>query len=79
MSARDVISQCLWHHATTPTADAILTALRAAGYVVVPREPTDEMMFAGAQALAMEMQAPSGVLMGIGYAAMLSAAEGDAP
>jgi hypothetical protein len=71
-SARDVIGQCLWHHATTPTADAILAALRAAGYVVVPSEPTEAMVQAAAKQCG-------GGFYRQPYRAMLSAAEGDAP
>ena len=46
-------------------ARAVITAMRDA---------TDAMMFAGAKALEMEMQAPSATLMGIGYFVMTDAA-----
>lgn len=46
MSARDVIAQTndqnRWGKIGTNNADAILSALTAAGYAVVPREPTVE-------------------------------------
>lgn len=57
---------------------AVTSAERAmadAGWRMVRATPTDAMCFAGAKALD-EMQAPSAVLMGIGYLAML--AEDDA-
>jgi hypothetical protein len=38
------------------------------------REPTDAMAFAGANALAMEMQAPSPTLMAVGFVAMIDEA-----
>ena len=45
--------------------------------IVAMREPTDEMMFAGAKALEGELQTPSAVLMGIGFSAMIDAALAD--
>jgi hypothetical protein len=58
------------------SADAIIAALRTAGYVVAPREPTIDMEVAATEAwlcvAAMEDRAA------VIYRAMLSAAEGDA-
>ena len=50
MSARDVIAGCLWHYRAIPSADAILAALHAAGYAVVPVKPTEAMNIAGREA-----------------------------
>lgn len=62
MSARDVIAlsphktetvlasgtRCAVHGIVgTDTADAILAALEAAGYAVVPKEPTSDMLLEG--------------------------------
>ncbi len=62
-------------------ADAILAALAAAGYAVVPREPTKQAIYAGGdvitrsvQAMAMEEHAPDDVAEAA-YRAMLAAAE----
>lgn len=66
MSARDVIAGVFGSHfAAGSTADAILSALSAAGYAVVPREPTEAMIVAGEQE----------PLMSDAYRAMLAAGE----
>ena len=52
---------------------------RARRAIAAMREPTDSQCFAGAKALAMEMQAPSATLMGIGYSAMIGAVLGETP
>lgn len=49
-SAKEVISDAIHLPSARKCdeyADAILAALDSAGYVVVPREPTDEMVVAG--------------------------------
>lgn len=51
MSKRDAIASVFGSHpAAGSTADAILSALTAAGYAVVPREPTEEMLQDGLRA-----------------------------
>jgi predicted CoA-binding protein len=52
-------------HTEEQATDAILAALSAAGFAVVPREPTHKMLIAG------EDEAVTGAI----WAAMLSAAE----
>ncbi len=54
-TARDVIAKSFsWHRldrdASLREADAILSALRSAGFAVVPVEPTGEMCIAGGEA-----------------------------
>lgn len=50
MSARDVIAKAIRETShvslSLSLSDAILSALEAAGYAVVPKEPTTEMYFA---------------------------------
>jgi hypothetical protein len=82
MSARDVIADhAHWLGAFDDAgrnrdATMILAALRAAGYVVVPREPTQRMIQAVAQ---LDFSAQHDPTWPEYYAAMLSAYEGDAP
>lgn len=75
MSARDVIDLTLMgrgYDRTEGTSDAILSALRAAGYVVVPREPTVPMVQASAQ---LDFSAQHDPTWPEYYAAMITAAE----
>lgn len=79
MSARDVIADA-YHaygafddHARNRGADAILAALRAAGYAVVPREATDIMAKAAANACG------SDSIYRTAYRAMIAAAEAGKP
>lgn len=58
MSAREVILEAMTNashcesdcRACTERLDVYLAALSAAGYVIVPREPTDAMTLAGGEA-----------------------------
>ena len=79
MSARDVIAARLTRHVghgitkdAWKKADAILAAFSAAGYAVVPREPTEAMIAAapGRDQQATEESMYHGI-----YRAMLAAAE----
>lgn len=74
MSARDVIAAAL----SVPgpmnrdaEADAILSALHAAGYMIVPREPTDAML----RAASMRQQPSLGQVYPSVYRAMADAGE----
>ena len=77
-SARDVIAKALRDNTRVQMslhcADAIVAALEAAGYAVVPKEPTDELYFA-----FYEPSSPSGEgvrpLWRRRYKAMLAAAK----
>lgn len=75
MSARDVIHAALvkngWRAFADPTTDAILSALRAAGYAVVPREPTEAMLQSGENEFWKENTPEPGET----YRAMIAAAE----
>ena len=82
MSARDVIVDA-YHaygafddHARNRGADAILAALRAAGYAVVPREATEEMHNAARDWSDAKYGKPIGIDASAAcYAAMIAAAE----
>ena len=56
-------------YAVGQQADAALSAIREAGYEIVPREPTKTMLIAGGQHIAI---APTGTARLV-WAAMLSA------
>jgi hypothetical protein len=52
VSARDVIIDAVWYQdSQEKNADRILFALAAAGYAVVPVEPTDAMCMAGEECI----------------------------
>lgn len=55
---------------------AVLDAIRSAGYVVVPVEPTEAMVSAGAQDFSGDLVTKRGAIDI--YRAMIAAAEGDA-
>lgn len=91
MSARDAIHRALVRRYGTSgpaDVDAILAALREAGLVVVPVEPTEKMLTLGQRAFARKMYdatspAPTehpydgGGALGYAYRAMLAAAKED--
>ena len=57
-------------------ADQFLKDLDAAGFVVVPKEPTDEMLDAFWRAMFNEPPGENGpVLIGAGYDAMIAATQ----
>lgn len=81
---RAVVIQAIWNFITgepatvNARADAILAALSAAGFAVVPREPTREMIDAGVNAMAAlgYIAANEHEVIAI-YRAMLAIAEGE--
>ena len=80
-STKEVIAAAIksrpaWNTSYSADAAAILAALDAAGFVVVPREPTEEMIENGLGAM-MEWDARTGDDQGIAevYRAMIAAQE----
>ena len=72
------IRQAIWHHGDgREDAEATLAAIRAAGWAVVPQEPTNEMLWAARSA---DWDAPPERLTWAdGYRLMLAAAPGVKP
>ena len=60
---------------TDGLADMILEALAAAGFAVVPVEPTKDMKTKGFQNLQKQWQAPGGEMAGAMWKAMIRAAQ----
>ena len=58
----------------TKQADAVLAALKKAGMMVVPREPTPEIIEAGKNSLKYGTQRPGDMLRSL-YQAMIGAAK----
>lgn len=61
MGVVEAIEQALWREDAGPSALAfdvycILAAIDAAGWAVVPKEPTEEMSLAGSRALCERME-----------------------
>ena len=80
MSARDVLIRELDEqqglNAPEARTDAILSALSAAGYAVVPREPTPEMCSMGADELPTPTcESPDADAASEVYCAMIAASE----
>lgn len=83
--ARDVIAKSFsWHRldrdASLREADAILSSLDAAGFAVMPKDPTKEMLGAGATSLVNDQDHKGVPQMAVSpaygaYKAMLKAAQ----
>lgn len=85
MKAREVIAEVLDHCDECPDSGDVLNALRIAGFVILPKEPSKETLLKGLEACCLHFYAHnSAPLVGISdrdiraaYRAMISYAEGE--